>query len=388
MQLTTDFECGGGKRPTQVGENQWRLEASGDASGYNKYFCVRVSAGAEEPPSVLELEIVPDSDLGEAGAAFFRSHFPSHVWYCGESWTRWRPLRNTWEDSVTFGERGISLRVPVQPGDCLHVASNPPLRYSDLLRWLDGLRARHPDRVRAGSLGASAEGREIPLIRLGRPAGAPRILVLAGQHPSEHCGNWACQGIVEWLLSRVSEAREALQRFEVAVVPMINPDGNVHGLSGANAEGIDLCREWAGAAEGTPPRGTENRRLWEWIHAEFPPDVLLHFHGYLGWRSFCTPPYDGTYRLEHPERVYSDPDRLAAYEAIQDRLAFETPALTASWQPGRITETGINWQLAAKFGTLSAFYEINAGSVGAVEQYRRGPQVLGAVLRALREDAA
>ncbi len=43
------------------------------------------------------------------------------------------------------------------------------------------------------------------------------------------------------------------------------------------------------------------------------------------------------------------------------------------------------YQLAEKFGTLGVLYEINV-SAGLSEQFQRGPQVLGAVVRALMRD--
>jgi hypothetical protein len=384
MRVTTDFECGGGKRLTPLDDGRWRVEASGDASGYNKYFCVRVEAAPDEPSGELRLEIHPDADLGESGAAFFRSHFPSNLWHCGESWDQWVSLRNTWEGSLSFPGTHIDVRVPIEPGQVLHVATNPVRRYSDHLAWIERMRARHGERLGVGSLGKSAEGRDIPLLRLGTP-GRPRFLVLAGQHPSEHCGNWACEGIVEWLLSSIREAREVAAAFDFAVIPMTNPDGNVSGLSGTNAEGVNLCSAWEGVSEGGEPRGTENRLLWRWLTTEFPPDASLHFHGYMGWRRFGQHPYDGCYVLTEADTLFS-PARLAAYRAIQERLAFETPALSAAWRANPLGARNLEHPLAARFGTLSAFYEINSASVAAVEQWRRGPQVLAAVARALLND--
>ena len=387
MQLTTDFECGGGKRLTALGDGHWRLEASGDGSGYDKYFCVKVTSEPAEAPAELLLEIHPDADLGEDGANFRASHFPSHIWCCGGDWSGWRPLRNTWEDAVTFHDRVIDLRIPVQPGTQLYVATNPPCRYSDLLGWIERLRERHGARLQADSIGQSAEGRDIPVLRLPGPRpGLPKLVVLAGQHPSEHCGSWACEGIVEYGLSSIREARDLLGRFDLAVVPMINPDGNVHGLSGANAEGVNLFGDFTGASDGQQPKAVESRRLWEWLSGESPPQVILHFHGYMGWQQFAQPPYDGVYFLRDAEQLYQAPEQLAAYRAIQDRLIFETPGYTASWRAGLLTDESLEHHLARRFGTLSAFYEINSASVGAFEQFRRGPQVLAAVLRALVRD--
>ena len=74
MKITTDFECGGGKRLTQLEGNHWRVEANGDPSGYNKYFCVRVEADADEAPATLALDVHPDADLGDADRREGRLH--------------------------------------------------------------------------------------------------------------------------------------------------------------------------------------------------------------------------------------------------------------------------------------------------------------------------
>jgi hypothetical protein len=387
MNITTDFECGGGKRLEQVAPGHWRVEANGDGSGYDKYFCVRINSQDDEPKTVIRLDVHPDRDLGEAGARFFASHFPSHIWYSVANWQRWLPLRNTWEDAVTFHDDFIELRIPVAPGTEMHVATNVPLRYSDLLQWIDTMGEKH-DGLQIGSIGRSVEDRDIPVLRLpGARNGLPKMFVFAAQHPSEHGGNWACEGIVEYALSTVSDARVITDNFDLAVVPMINPDGNVRGLSGANAEDINMFPDFAGAAAGTPATAHENRLLWQWLCSDFVPDVIVHFHGYMGWRRHAVPPYDGIYLLQEADELYTDPERLSAYWAIRDRLAFETPAYTAAWHAGPLDETSIEHQLAVKFQTLSAFYEINTGAVGPFDQYRRGPQVLTAVAKALVLDA-
>lgn len=371
MRLTTDFECGGGHGLTELAPGHWRLEANGDATGYNKYLCVRV-----DEPAPLHLELHPDSRLGAAGSRFFHSHFPSHLWCCLGEWGTFFPLRHRWEDAVTFTDTHIDVRLPLTAADGLYLATNPPLRYSEVLAWAARSHARRE------SLGASVEGRELPVLRCGTP-GRPRLLVLAGQHPSEHSGVWAACGIVDWLGSALAEARAVARQFDIAVVPLANPDGNVHGLSGANAEGVNLCSTFD-----REPWPHENRLLWDWLAAEFAPDVLLHFHGYMGWRRFAQHPCDGTYQFEQPELHYREPARLAAYRALQDHLEWLTPARSASDYVGPLTAQNLEWYLAREYGTLCAFYEINSASVAASEQRRRGPQVLGAVARALQQEHA
>lgn len=393
MKLTLDFECAGGKALQPIGENHWRLETKGDSFGYNRYFCVRVTSEKGEPPATLRLEVHPDGEIGEKSN--FITHFPCSIWYDTRNWTRWVPLRHTWEDSVTVLENAVDMRVPIAPGTTMHIASNPPLRYSDLLKWLEATQAGHPGRIEVSRIGQSVEGRDIPVVRL-RREGKPRFFILAGQHAGEHSGSWGCEGIVEYLLSSIAEAREMAEAFDWAIVPMLNPDGNVHGWSGATAEDamraatgkppLNPSMDFKGAAQGREPEYQESRLLWTWLCREFPPDAMLHFHGYMGWRTNGVAPGDGIYSLADLEKRFPDASRRAAYRAILNRLLFETPGHTAHFRTtGGLFEDLIEYQLAEKFGTLGVLYEINV-SAGLSEQFQRGPQVLGAAVRALMRD--
>src|SRR5690606_11017292 len=111
--------------------------------------------------------------------------------------------RNTWEDAVRFHEDHLEVHFPVEPGQAFFLASNVPQKYSALCDWI----AQLPETVTVESLGQSFEKRDIPILRLGEN-GQPRVLVLAGMHSSEHSGIFAAQGIVEYLSSRIAEARQ------------------------------------------------------------------------------------------------------------------------------------------------------------------------------------
>jgi AraC-like DNA-binding protein len=387
MKLTTDFESGSGT-VTQLAADHWRLETVSDRFGYNRYFCVRICNDGMKR-RVLHLEIYPDPALG--AGSHFMTHFPSHIWlgeeYGEMYWGRWRPLRHTWEDSVVFHEDHLELCVPVEAGKTLYLATNVPLRYSELTQWIERVLRLHGNAVRAESLGRSVEGRDIPILRLGTP-GRPKLLALAGMHSSEHSGVFGCQGIVEYLTSRIRDARRMVNGFDIAVIPMLNPDGNVHGYSGGTAERLALNNslDFVGAAANQPPQTHENRLLWRWLGEEFTPDFCLHFHAYLGWKRNADFPFDAIYLLEQPDALLSAP-RAAQHRAIVDRLRFETPAFSAHWGiTGTFTPDMFEYQLAEHRDTISILYEINAGSVGPSEQFRRGPQVLGEIGRALLDD--
>jgi hypothetical protein len=179
-----------------------------------------------------------------------------------------------------------------------------------------------------------------------------------------------------------------VKNFDIAVIPMLNPDGNVLGYSGGTAERLTINNslDFAGAANGEQPQTHENRLLWNWLDAEFTPDYCLHFHAYLGWRRCSDFPFDAVYLLGEPDALLSTP-HTAQHRAIMDRLRFNTPAFSAHWGiAGTITPVMVEYQLAHKHDTISILYEINAGSAGPSEQFRRGPQVLKEIVAALLDD--
>lgn len=71
------------------------------------------------------------------------------------------------------------------------------------------------------------------------------VLVIARQHPCETTGSFVAEHLMRELLEPVSEpVRHLLALFEFVVVPMVNPDGVIHGMSRCNMAGLDLNRHW------------------------------------------------------------------------------------------------------------------------------------------------
>ena len=380
MRVTSDFECGNGKSIRRVAPGHWSLEEVGEKAPYCKYFCVKVEAGDDGGP--VRLDIYPDPDLGEEGRVGMLAHYPAPLWFCEGDYDHWVRLTHRWPGVERYGPECVSTRVVVPPSGALTVASNVVLPYTRLVAWA----ARMAERGAAvDSLGKSHEGRDIPRLHLpatgrGKPI---KALLLSGQHPSEHCGPLAVCGIAEFLLSAHPEARAIRERCDAWLVPMINPDGNVHGRNGWTLEGVNQCTDFAGVCDGAAPKAVEDRLLWDWLSEELRPDLSLHFHGYLGTHNFADPPCDGCYVFERPERLYSSPERLEQYRAIRDALYWDTPGLSARSRPGTLSPDMLEWGLAARFGTLVPFYEINHAFHGVQAARRKGADVFRALMRAL-----
>ena len=93
-------------------------------------------------------------------------------------------------------------------------------RHADVLAFIGMIRE---SRLRVTSFGASPEGRDLPLLQLGDPAG-PTVMVIAGIHAGEVEGKEAVLMLVGDLLDGAHAG--ILERLNLLVVPLYNPDGN------------------------------------------------------------------------------------------------------------------------------------------------------------------
>src|SRR3954470_15323324 len=73
------------------------------------------------------------------------------------------------------------------------------LDYAELTAQLSAWQRTHPDLVRVSSIGKSAEGRDIPLLTIGREPDAmqPAVWVDGNMHATELCGSSVAMAIAE-----------------------------------------------------------------------------------------------------------------------------------------------------------------------------------------------
>ena len=131
----------------------------------------------------------------------------------------------------------FSLAVNQQP---TWIAAQELLLPSDYQRWLE--RFDGPD-IAVHNIGQSTEGRDIAVLEVGGKQ-KDTVVILGRQHPPEVTGALALFPFVDVLLGEDEIAKAFRERFFIVVIPMINPDGVVHGNWRLNQQGIDTNRDW------------------------------------------------------------------------------------------------------------------------------------------------
>jgi hypothetical protein len=165
--------------------------------------------------------------------------------------------------------------------------------YAETMAYLDAA-AKACRHIKVASFGYSGEGRPLPLVYVydtgtgdapwenGPPK--PVVLIIAGIHSGEICGNDALQLLLREIAS--GKLPEVLQHLRLLIVPIFNVDGHVrtslynrftqNGPSNGtgtrrNARRLDLNRDF------TKLESPECRALVR-LAAQFQPDIFIDLH--------------------------------------------------------------------------------------------------------------
>jgi predicted deacylase len=181
-------------------------------------------------------------------------------------------------------------------------------------QWLRELEAM--DGIEVARIGASVQGRPI---FLAASEGRPEVILLLGrQHPPEVTGALAMRPFVTTLLADTPLAKAFRARYQLLMVPLVNPDGVALGYWRHNEGGTDLNRDWG------PFTQPESRAIRDRLQSELAGGrrlrLMLDFHA-TGKNVFYT----------QSDEVSSDPPGFTArwLAASQTRLpeyAFEREA--------------------------------------------------------------
>ena len=100
------------------------------------------------------------------------------------------------------------------------------------------------DFVEKIEIGKSTNGRTLEVLKIGNADDQKMLMVISMQHPPEVPGYLAMKAFVETICENSPEARKFRSKYNLYLMPQMNPDGVANGHWRHNAGGIDTNRDW------------------------------------------------------------------------------------------------------------------------------------------------
>jgi hypothetical protein len=330
---------------------------------------------------VIRLNLLYDHERSSPNRAAGHIHFMLHARPGASFVLEFRNLDNVWNGqpgsvagelkTVALSEDGkvwrtvptdslpgnrVQLHVTM-PGPRLYVARMEPYRLSDLDRLLATIRSHRL--VRIESIGQTAAGRQLEIIRIGDPAAPNRVFIRARAHPWEAGSNWVVQGLIDRLLAGDEEITRFLRVYNVSVLPMANKDGVARGATRFNLRGMDLNRNWDQPAD--PELSPENAALERWLDGEIAagrkPHLALELHN----------DGNGLLHISRPPipRLEQHLARMKTLEMLLRRYTWFTEGTTSPAFRNSGT-LGDGWLL--RYGIDAAVHEFNCNWIEGLKQ--------------------
>jgi len=150
-----------------------------------------------------------------------------------------------------------------------------------LEQQLNSWSRQHPQIMTLEPLGRSAQGRALYAAYLTDPEGDDahkQHVLLTAQHSGiERSATGSMFALMQWLLSGEPQAREILRRQTVVCMPLVNPDGYVHGTHATTA-GHDPYIYWTLSGPRDPSTMPESVAVKQMMD-RYQPEVHADLHG-------------------------------------------------------------------------------------------------------------
>lgn len=194
-----------------------------------------------------------------------------------QSWPKISHDHKTWDrlnsEQVLISEDGVSMEVQIMLDKAtLWIAGQEILTTDYYDEWINELASKPGTQTRLA--GRSVQNR--PIYMAETEAREEVIILLGRQHPAEVSGALAMRPFVNTLLADTELAREFRERYQLVILPFLNPDGVVAGHWRHNVNGVDLNRDWG------PFTQPETKIMRDWLvyagKKGVQPQLMLDFH--------------------------------------------------------------------------------------------------------------
>jgi len=173
----------------------------------------------------------------------------------------------------------------------------------------------HPDMCEIIDLGTLPSNRKILIAHInnGSGAGKPKFLYTSTIHGDETTGWMLMLRFIDYLLENptLPECANILNNVDLYVGPNTNPDGTYHGgnntvngATRANANGVDMNRNYADPHGGAHPDGLPYQTETEWFMQLAQENNFVMGANYHGGAEVMNYPWDNTYTLHADDQWY------------------------------------------------------------------------------------
>ena len=172
----------------------------------------------------------------------------------------------------------------------------------------------HPDKCEIIELGTLLSNRKLLVAHInnGSGAGKPKFFYVSTVHGDTTTGWILLLRLIDYILENpdLPECANVLENIDLYICPNMNPDGTYHGgnntvdgATRANANGVDLNRNFPDPHGSPHPDGNPYQQETEWI-MQFAQDLQFSMAAIFGGgQEVVNYPWDNTYTL-HPDDAW------------------------------------------------------------------------------------
>ncbi|EAR84877.2 zinc carboxypeptidase family protein (macronuclear) [Tetrahymena thermophila SB210] len=178
--------------------------------------------------------------------------------------------------------------------DTVYFAHCYPYTYTDLNNYLSGLLSSNPSEMskicQRKKLCLTLAKNKCDILTITAPKqlkssanqkSKQAIIIIARQHPGETPGSWMVEGVINYLCNLKSEEASYLrEKCVFKVVPMVNPDGVIHGNYRTDLSGVDLNRNWLTPDKQYLTTVYAIKQLISSISREYKIRYIIDLHGH------------------------------------------------------------------------------------------------------------
>lgn len=186
--------------------------------------------------------------------------------------------------------------------DSVYFSYAHPYTYSDLVEDLNTLES---DPIRAQlltrkDLCQTLLGNRCEYVTISAPSRGSSskkgVVISARVHPGETVGSWMMKGVLDFLTGPSCEAQILRENYVFKLIPMLNPDGVIHGNYRCGLAGADLNRRWKYPSKTLHPTIYHAKRMIKLFAKERNLDLIVDLHGHSRRRNVfiygCPAPTD------------------------------------------------------------------------------------------------